>query len=86
MEAQEPDERRELQRRGTTHQPEPENPMPQPLGIEQAILFRKIAFWQEKIAVLNRFNHIGVKNGLGHWTSSNPLNCCKYLIRFRHRD
>jgi hypothetical protein len=41
-----------------THQPESENSMPQPLGSEQEILFRNLGLWQEKSAVLNRFNQL----------------------------
>jgi hypothetical protein len=86
VEAQEPDEGREFRRRGTTHQPEPENAMPQPLGSKQEILFRNLVFWQEKIAGLNRFNHIETPSEAKQIDAPTALSCCKYLIIFRNRD
>lgn len=50
------------------HQLESENSMPQPLGTEQEILFRNLAFWQEKIAVLKRFNQLET------WAEVSPID------------
>src|SRR5713101_962150 len=60
--------------------------MPQPLGNEQEILFRKLGLWQEKSSVLNRFNQLET------WAQARPFGNrespkgCKYLIGFRNRD